>query len=96
MKDHLYSASEIEEAKKHINERIGFYIHLFIYLLANLGFHLFNWYTGGFYWAIFPLLGWGIGLLFHGVQVFGFFTSSTWKEKQIVKEIEKQRRTRTP
>lgn len=94
MENHEYTASEIEEAKKQVNEKIGFYIHLVIYILGNTVFHLINLWTGELYWAIFPLLAWGLGLLFHGVQVFGFFNTSEWTHKQILKEIEKQRQNR--
>lgn len=92
MENHEYTSQEYLEARKVVNERIGFYIHLFVYLTVNLFFHFINWKNGGYYWAIFPAAGWGIGLFFHGVGVFGFFNNSAWKQKQIHKELERRRK----
>lgn len=94
MENQNYTSREYQEAKKRVNERIGFYVHLLVYLAVNAFFHYINWKEGGSYWAIFPAAGWGIGLFFHGVGVFGFFNNSAWKQKQIRKEIEKQRNLR--
>ncbi|MEV4642925.1 2TM domain-containing protein [Actinoplanes sp. NPDC049548] len=46
--------------------------HLLAYVLVNLflnGIWLFTT-PGGFYWPMFPLLGWGIGLAFHVWDVY--------------------------
>jgi len=94
MESQDYTSREYREAKKRVNERIGFYVHLIVYLIVNSFFHILNFIQGEPYWAIFPAAGWGIGLFFHGVGVFGFFNNSTWKQKQIKKEIEKQRKHR--
>ena len=94
MEKQNYSIQEYAEAKKRVNERIGFYVHLTVYLCVNLFFHFLNWKNGGSYWAIFPAAGWGIGLFFHAVGVFGFFNNSAWKQRQIQKEIEKRRNLR--
>jgi hypothetical protein len=49
-----------------------FKAHLTAYVLVNL---LLNgvWLVtdrGGFYWPIFPLLGWGIGVAFNALNVY--------------------------
>ncbi len=87
-----YSTEEYKNAKKAVNEKLGFYTHLAVYLIVNLFFLFLNLKQGGFIWAIYPAVGWGIGLLFHGLGVFSFFNSKRWKQKQIYKEIEKQRK----
>lgn len=86
-----YNINEYEEARKVVNKKIGFYIHLSFYLVFNAYFHYLNFKYGGGYWAIYPAAAWGIGLLFHGVGALGFFNQSSWKHKQILKEIEKQK-----
>ncbi|MFW9984330.1 MAG: 2TM domain-containing protein [Candidatus Odinarchaeota archaeon] len=49
----------------------GFYIHLFVYIMVNiLLFAIWFFITLGFPWFIFPLLGWGIGVVAHGLAVF--------------------------
>jgi cytochrome b561 len=61
-----------EEAKKRVEEKRGFYIHLAIYVCVNI-FLIIIWAFpagDGFPWFIFPLFGWGIGLFFHFLNVF--------------------------
>ncbi|MFH1300671.1 MAG: 2TM domain-containing protein, partial [Planctomycetota bacterium] len=41
------------------------------------------------YWFVWPLCGWGAGVLFHGIKVFGSGSASSWKEKMIEKEQSK-------
>ena len=40
----------------------------------------------GYLWAIWPLMGWGIGLFFHAFGVYG----SEYKERLIEKMVEKE------
>jgi len=87
-----YSTEEYLAAKRTVEDRLGFYVHLTVYILVN-GFFLFiNLKNDSHFWAIWPISGWGIGLLFHGISVFGFFNRSAWKNKQIQKELERQRK----
>jgi len=41
-------------------------------------------------WFIWPLFGWGIGLLFHGLGVFVFTGEPAYKERMIEKEMKKE------
>ncbi|MGB6083217.1 2TM domain-containing protein [Moheibacter sp.] len=91
---HNYTTEEYQRAKKAVEEKIGFYIHLACYLIVNGYFAFLSLKDGGHFWAIYPMAGWGIGLAFHGLGVFGFFNNSAWKERQVQKELEKQRRIR--
>ena len=57
-----------------VDERRGFKIHALVYALVNTGLIALNallWVftTADFPWAIFPLIGWGIGLTFHYFDV---------------------------
>ena len=54
-------------AKKRVQARTGFAIHLIVYLGVNtLLVCLWLFVTGrGFPWFVFPLGGWGIGLVAH-------------------------------
>jgi hypothetical protein len=47
-----------------------FYTHLTIYTIANGSLLALNLLAGEPAWAVWPLLGWGIGLIAHGVAVF--------------------------
>lgn len=87
-----YSTEEYQDAKKAVEERLGFYVHLTAYILVNSYFIFLSVRNGGYFWAVWPMAGWGIGLVFHGVSVFGFFNNNAWKNKQIQREIEKRRK----
>lgn len=84
--------TELYKARETVNKKIGFYIHLIVYLLVNLFFHLMNLIQDGPYWAIFPLIFWGMGLGIHFLNVFDVFENSELKRKMILKQLEKQRR----
>ena len=63
------SASEIDQlAHKRAADRLGWLIHAGVYVLANLALALAT-VVGGRHWAMVPFLGWGLGLLVHGVMV---------------------------
>lgn len=69
MQTETLSATEIDQlAHKRAAARIGWLIHACVYLLANLALALAS-VVGGRHWAIYPFLGWGLGLLVHGVMV---------------------------
>ena len=59
------------KAERRASAKLGFYIHALVFVIVNAGLWLLNsWSSPGSYWAIWPLLGWGIGLAAHGVAVF--------------------------
>ena len=78
-----------EKARKRVEAKIGFYIHLAVYLGVNLLLIIINILTAPEYlWFKWPLMGWGIGLFFHGLGVFASFKGDSIKERMIEKEIE--------
>ena len=78
-------------ARRHVERKIGFYIHLAAYLVVNTGLVLFNLLAvPGKIWAVWPLLGWGIGLLFHGLAIFLNAPGAAWKAHMIENELKKQ------
>ena len=57
-------------ARRHVERKLGFFIHLAVYIVVNSGLMLLNLLQQPrVLWAFAPLLGWGIGLLFHGLAV---------------------------
>lgn len=79
-----------QRAKKRVKAKLGFYIHLAVYMFVNTAVIVINMSTSpGYFWFIWPLLGWGIGVFFHGVEVFVFSGGSSVMEKMIEKEMEK-------
>ena len=63
--------------------------HLLAYLLVNLLLVVVWAMTGAsFFWPIFPMLGWGIGVAFHAWDTFGGPPS----EDRIRREMERLRK----
>lgn len=59
------SGSDIERlAHKRAGARMGLYAHATVYVLVNLGLWTMALLSGK-HWAVFPTLGWGLGLLVH-------------------------------
>ena len=81
-----------KEAEKRVEEKKGFFIHLTVYIVVNIMLVLIWAFLagGGFPWFVFPLGGWGIGLIFHFLGVFVF--SGKTDKAAIEKEAEKIRK----
>ena len=79
------------KAKKRVEKLKGFYIHLIVYILVNLLLIMINLLTDASYlWFLYPLGGWGIGILIHGLTTFasGNF-GSQWEERKIKEYMKK-------
>lgn len=82
-----------QRAKRRAEAKIGFYIHLAVYMGVNVLLVIINLSTSPQYiWFIWPLLGWGIGLFFHGMSIFVFSGKKfkRIKEKMIQDEMKKE------
>ena len=76
-------------AKKHVEEIKGFYGNLISYCLVIPFLMFINYKTHwDFQWFWFPMLGWGMGIIFHGFSVFGY--GKTWEERKIKELLEKE------
>ncbi|MFC1977269.1 2TM domain-containing protein [Chloroflexota bacterium] len=78
-----------EQAKKRVEEKRGFYSHLTAYGVVNIILVLIWAFAagGGYPWFLWVLGGWGIGILFHFLEVFAFGRKSD--RAAIEKEVEK-------
>lgn len=57
-------------ARRRLKNKRDLAAHLLAYLTVNLLLVGIWWATGaGFFWPIFPILGWGIGIAFHAMDV---------------------------
>ena len=61
-----------EEAKKRVEAKRGFYIHLVTYVVVNIMLVLIWAFPagGGYQWFWFPIGGWGIAIVINYVEVF--------------------------
>ena len=83
-----------QEAKKRVEEKKGFFVHFIVYILINILLVVIWAFPagGGYPWFLWPLGGWGIGLLFHFLGVFVFSRKTGWDRRQIEKEAAKIKR----
>jgi hypothetical protein len=60
-----------ERAIARLKKKSDFRAHLLAFLLVN-GFIVVIWAitSSGFFWPIFPIFGWGIGLVFNAWDVY--------------------------
>jgi len=83
-------------AARQVERKLGFLIHLAVYALVNAGLVTLNLlYQPQRPWALGPLLGWGIGLLFHALAVFLHAPGARWKQRMIERELYKRRHSPT-
>ena len=74
------------QAIERLRKRSEFWTHLAAYMLVNALIVTVWFATGaGFFWPIFPLAGWGIGLFFHAMDAF----RRPLSEERIRREIER-------
>ncbi len=84
-------------ARKRVRAKMGWYIHATIYLVVNLFLFAMSEYAfGGRRWSIYPLLGWGVGLVLHGVSVFVLGAAGGLRERMVENERERLRRGQRP
>lgn len=77
-----------EQAIKRLKKRRDFHGHVLIYLLFN-AFLVVIWAVltpGGFFWPVFPIVGWGIAVVMNAWDVY---FAEDFGEEDINREIEK-------
>ena len=87
MEANQFDIEKYNKAKERVKELKGFYGHLASYVVLIPVLILINVNTSDFQWFWFPMLGWGMGLLFHGLKVFGY--GSSWEERKIQEILKK-------
>lgn len=83
-------------AKRKVENLKSFYIHLIVFILVNIFLILINvvnYKEVGHWWFIYPVIGWGIGLVIHGISI----TSSgpfgeKWEREKMEKYINEDKR----
>tara|TARA_R100001369_G_C3323491_1_gene169340 strand:- start:2710 stop:4041 length:1332 start_codon:yes stop_codon:yes gene_type:complete len=83
------SEKKYTRAKERVQKLKGFYGNLTMYLIFIPIFIWLNYKSGtGFPWAIFPIAGWGMGVLAHAAETFNYnpFFGKDW-EKRKIKEL---------
>lgn len=86
------TSSKYKRAQARVTEIKEFYSHLGTFITVCTFLLLINIYNGGFYWVIFPIVGWGIGVFSHAIKTFDWnpFLSKDWEKRKIEEYINKE------
>ena len=88
------NAEELERlARKRAGAKLGWYTHALVYIVFNVFFLLMSNYGWGHRpWSFKPMLGWGVGLVLHGIAVFVIGPGGGLREYLVERERERLRR----
>ncbi len=80
------------KAKEKVEAIKGFFGNLTAYCIVIPCLAWLNYETTDFPWVIFPTLGWGFGVLMHGMEAYGYnpLWGKRWEEKKIRELMEKE------
>lgn len=73
------------QARKRAGARMGWYLHAAVYLVVNLGLTALS-FASGHHWAVFPAMGWGLGLAIHGAAVWLAINGGGLRERLVQQE----------
>jgi len=94
MENNLNEEDRYYLAKKKVENIKGFYGNLVSFLAVNTLLIFINLYTTpNHLWFYWPLMWWGVGVVFHGLKVFEVFPvlGKDWEEKKIKELMEKEK-----
>ncbi len=79
-----------DRAVKRLKKRRDFGAHLLVYVLVN-AFVVTIWAmtSSGFFWPIFPIVGWGIGVVMNAWDVWH---GEDFSEEAITREMQRMRK----
>lgn len=102
--EHLSPTPPDREAaiRRRVHRLAEFYRHLFVFVMFMAALWALNawqiyvsvksikWYS---WWAMWPTMGWGIGLLSHGLAVLPVwsFFSEDWEDRKVKELMERER-----
>ena len=89
-----FDQKKYREAKKRVKAKKEFFEHLSTYLVMGGFFFFLNALTSfGHWWFFWPMLGWGIGVMFHYIGVFGVpgvgQLDKEWEKRALEKELDR-------
>jgi len=82
-------------ARRHAKAKLGWYFHACIYILVNLLLAGLS-SLGDRHWAVYPALGWGLGLAIHGFAVLLATHGHPWHERLVERERQRLLAQRDP
>lgn len=94
------SQNDYEKAKRKVKKKKEFMEHFNSYIGVMVLLFVINVFVarGGGFWMIYPMLGWGVGVMIHYFSVFGLPglrpIDEDWEEEEIRREMERQQKNR--
>lgn len=82
----------LRQARRRVGKKIGWFVHLTVYVLVNAGLWLLAEIGGKDHWNLWTLFGWGIGLTAHGVAVFLSLNTEGLRERMVAEEVRRLER----
>ena len=80
------STRDVEKlARRRAGAKMGGYLHALVYVLVNLGLVALS-ASRGHTWAIYPLMGWGLGLLIHGAVIWFIAPGGSFYDRLVERE----------
>ena len=81
-----------QKAKEKVEAIKGFYGNLLAYMIVIPALAWLNYQTTSFPWVVFPMLGWGLGVLLHGMEVYGYnpLWGKRWEERKLRELMENE------
>lgn len=71
----------MNDLKKQANTKVKFRTHLIIYLAVISLLTIINLtITHGYFWAKWPILGWGIAIVIHAISAYSPSSNASVKE----------------
>ena len=92
----MYSKDEIKKARKQVKKKKEFYQHLMTYVTTMAFLIAVNLLTPTDHiWFVYPMMGWGMAIIFHYVDVFGVpgfgMLDKNWEEQELENELRRMR-----
>ena len=80
-----------QKAKERVEAIKSFYGNLISYCIVIPGLAYLNYVTTNWPWVVFPAVGWGFGLLVHGMEAYGYnpLWGKRWEEKKLRELMER-------
>ena len=80
------------KAKERVKNIKEFYSNLTAYCIVIPFLWWLNFRTTDFLWAFFPTLGWGFGVIAHGMEAYGYnpLWGRRWEERKIQELMDKE------
>jgi len=95
MQENYTKEQQYLRAKERVEKIKGFYANIISYCIVIPFLIFINLkFSPEFHWFWFPIFGWGMGLLFHGMEAFKYnpFLGKNWEERKIKEYMERDKR----